>query len=54
MASVLGNTIEFFTRFGMFDVVLPFLLVFTIVFAILEKNLLNTGLNNKSWSLLKG
>jgi len=37
MASVLGNTIEFFTRFGMFDVVLPFLLVFTIVFAILEK-----------------
>tara|TARA_Y100000034_G_C6859015_1_gene390739 strand:- start:856 stop:1383 length:528 start_codon:yes stop_codon:yes gene_type:complete len=37
MASVLGNTIDFFTRFGMFDVVLPFLLVFTIVFAILEK-----------------
>lgn len=37
MASVLANTIEFFHKFGMFDIVLPFLLVFTIVFAILEK-----------------
>ena len=37
MPSVLRNTIDFFERFGMFDVILPFLLVFTIVFAILEK-----------------
>ena len=29
--------IEFFDKIGVFDVVLPFLLVFTIVFAILEK-----------------
>jgi uncharacterized membrane protein len=33
----LGNAVEFLVRFGFFDVVLPFLLVFTIVFAILEK-----------------
>lgn len=37
MASSLQNAIEFFRAFGLFDVVLPFLLVFTIVFAILEK-----------------
>ena len=35
--SVLGNVIEFFGKIGIYDVVLPFLLVFTIVFAILEK-----------------
>jgi len=33
----LGGTIEFLQNFGLFDVLLPFLLVFTIVFAILEK-----------------
>ena len=33
----LGNAIEFLKDLGFFDVVLPFLLVFTIVFAILEK-----------------
>jgi hypothetical membrane protein len=33
----LGGIIEFFKEIGMYDVVLPFLLVFTIVFAILEK-----------------
>ncbi|MEW6063501.1 MAG: hypothetical protein AB1571_03995 [Nanoarchaeota archaeon] len=38
MASPLANAIEFFKNFGLFDVVLPFLLVFTIVFAILEKS----------------
>ena len=38
MASPLQNAIEFFKNFGLFDVVLPFLLVFTIVFAILEKS----------------
>jgi len=36
-ASTLGGVIEFLTRFGLFDVVLPFLLVFTLVFAVLEK-----------------
>ena len=37
MVSPLGKAIEFFRDFGLFDVVLHFLLVFTIVFAILEK-----------------
>lgn len=37
MASTLENAIQFFRDFGLFDVVLPFLLVFTIIFAILEK-----------------
>ncbi len=36
-ASPLANAIEFFHNFGLFDVVLPFLLIFSIVFAILEK-----------------
>lgn len=35
--SVLQGTLGFFNRLGMFDVVLPFLLVFTMVYAILEK-----------------
>lgn len=35
--SPLVNTIQFFRDFGLFDVLLPFLLTFTIVFAILEK-----------------
>lgn len=37
MASPLQNAIDFFREFGLFDIVLPFLLVFTLVFAILEK-----------------
>jgi len=37
MVTPLGKAIEFFRDFGLFDIVLPFLLVFTIVFAILEK-----------------
>ncbi len=37
MASPLQNAIDFFKDFGLFDVVLPFLLVFAIIFAILEK-----------------
>ena len=37
MVSSLGNVILFFDKLGVYDVVLPFLLVFTIVFAILEK-----------------
>lgn len=35
--SVFRETIEFFGKLGIYDVILPFLLVFTIVFAILEK-----------------
>lgn len=38
MVSPLGKAIEFLRDFGLFDIVLPFLLVFTIVFAILEKS----------------
>jgi len=37
MATPLGNALDFFEKFGFYDVVLPFLLIFTIVFAILEK-----------------
>jgi len=37
MASTFRNTFDFFEKIGILDVVLPFLLVFTIVFAILEK-----------------
>lgn len=36
-ASAFGNAIEFMARLGVFDVVLPFLLVFTLMFAFLEK-----------------
>jgi len=35
--STFRNAIEFFDKIGVYDVILPFLLVFTIVFAILEK-----------------
>lgn len=35
--SVFRGIIEFFDKIGIYDVVLPFILVFTIVFAILEK-----------------
>lgn len=35
--TVLGGVIEFFVRLGIYDIVLPFLLVFTIMYAILEK-----------------
>ncbi len=37
MSTTLQNAIDFFERFGFFSVIVPFLLVFTIVFAILEK-----------------
>ena len=37
MASPFRDVIIFFDEIGLFDVVLPFLLVFTVVFAILEK-----------------
>ena len=35
--SVFGDSIGFLVKLGIYDVVLPFLLVFTIVFAILDK-----------------
>lgn len=35
--SVLGGAITFFDKIGVYDVVLPFLLVFTLVFALLER-----------------
>ena len=37
MASTFRETLLFFDKIGIYDVVLPFLLVFTIVFAIFEK-----------------
>ncbi len=35
--TIFGNAIQFLDKLGVYNVVLPFLLVFTIVFAILEK-----------------
>ncbi|RJQ19074.1 hypothetical protein C4580_05855 [Candidatus Woesearchaeota archaeon] len=35
--TILGNAVEFFKEIGVYDVLLPFLLVFTIMFAILER-----------------
>lgn len=35
--SVFRGTLEFFSKLGVYDVVLPFLLIFTLVYAILEK-----------------
>jgi hypothetical protein len=37
MTSPLYSAVEFMQSFGIFDVVLPFLLVFTVVYGILEK-----------------
>ncbi|MBI3051776.1 hypothetical protein HYY74_04950 [Candidatus Woesearchaeota archaeon] len=37
MASNFRTVIEFFDKIGLFDVLLPFLLVFTLMFALLEK-----------------
>lgn len=35
--TVLGGTIEFMAQLGVYDIILPFLLVFTLMFATLEK-----------------
>ncbi len=35
--TALGNVLEFFKQLGVYDVVLPFILTFTIMFAILER-----------------
>ena len=37
MVSTFRGVLEFFVKLGIYDVVLPFLLVFTLVFAIMEK-----------------
>lgn len=37
-ASTFRETLIFFDKLGIYDVILPFLLVFTIIFAILEKS----------------
>ena len=37
MVSPLYGSVEFMRSFGIFDIVLPFLLVFTVIFGILEK-----------------
>ncbi len=37
MVTPLGKAVEFFRDFGLFDIVLPFLLVFAIVYAVLDK-----------------
>ncbi len=37
MATPFRDIIDFFAQIGVFDVVLPFLLVFTVVFALLER-----------------
>ncbi|MBS3117210.1 hypothetical protein J4421_06465 [Candidatus Woesearchaeota archaeon] len=37
MPSTFRNAIEFFVELGVYDIILPFLLVFTLMFAILEK-----------------
>ncbi len=38
MATALGGVVDFLKAFGFFDIVLPFLLIFTITFAVLEKS----------------
>ena len=40
MSTPLGRAVEFLRDFGLFDVIVPFILVFTIVFAILEKTMI--------------
>jgi len=35
--TIFGNVITFFEKIGIYEVVLPFIMVFTIIFAILEK-----------------
>ena len=35
--SVFGDSINFLVKLGVYDIILPFLLVFVLVFALLEK-----------------
>ncbi|PIN75372.1 hypothetical protein COV18_04250 [Candidatus Woesearchaeota archaeon CG10_big_fil_rev_8_21_14_0_10_37_12] len=53
MATVLGNVLIFFKQLGVYDVLLPFLLVFTVMFAILERTKLfgtEGGSDNKKYT----
>ena len=50
MASTLQGTIEFLKEFGLFDVILPFLLIFAITYAILSKSGI-LGENKDNFSL---
>lgn len=45
--TILGAAVEFLESFGFFDVILPFLLVFTVVFGILEKTKIFGTYDNK-------
>ena len=38
MVSVLGDVMRYFEEIGVYEVALPFLLIFTLVFAILQKS----------------
>ena len=52
--TVFRESIDFLVRLGIYDVVLPFLLVFTIVFAILEKTkIMGTEKDSKGGELTK-
>lgn len=52
--TVFRESIDFLVRLGIYDVVLPFLLVFTIVFAILEKTkIMGTEKDSKDRELTK-
>lgn len=51
--TVLGGVLEFFKQLGVYDVLLPFILVFTIMFAILERTKLfgtETGPEKKEFT----
>lgn len=48
MASPLAIAVKFLDDFGFFDIILPFLLVFTLVFAILEKTKILGAVDNKA------
>lgn len=51
--TVLGGAVELLQDFGFFDVILPFLLVFTIVFGILEKTKIFGTENYKGQEIAK-
>ena len=48
MVTPLGKAVEFFRDFGLFDIVLPFLLVFAIVYAVLDKTRILGSYKDKS------
>ncbi|MEK6934609.1 MAG: hypothetical protein AABW46_01900, partial [Nanoarchaeota archaeon] len=51
MVSPLQSAIDFLDSFGFFDIILPFILVFTLLFAIFEKTEI-LGKNKKNLSAL--